>query len=230
MQKEIYTKIEKYMLSCMNDGAHDSQHIYRVLYSALDLADEFVVDKDVLIAASLLHDIGRDMQFNNPECDHAIVGANMAYDFLIGIGWDEDKAVHVRACIETHRYRSDNPPESIEAKILFDADKLDVTGTMGIARTLMYNGIVSQPLYSVDENGNLPDDWIDEESSFFREYNWKLKKVYDKFFTSRAKTLAEGRRRASIDFYESMYNEVGDTHKKGIILLKEAVEAEDIEQ
>lgn len=224
MQKEMYSKIENHMLSCMNDGAHDSQHIYRVLYFALDIANEFVVDKDVLIAASLMHDIGRDAQFKNSKCDHAIIGADMAYNFLLEIGWDENKAAHVRACIATHRFRNNNPPESIEAKILFDADKLDATGTMGIARTLAYKGIVSEPLYSVDENGNVLDGELDNRPSFFQEYNWKLKNVYDKFFTGRAKIIAEERRRASINFYENMYNEVHATHKKGMLLLKEALE------
>lgn len=87
MNKEMYLEIEKYMLSCMNDGAHDRQHIYRVLYTALDLAEGYIVEKDVLIAAALLHDIGRDAQFKNQECDHAIVGSEMAYQYLINIGF-----------------------------------------------------------------------------------------------------------------------------------------------
>lgn len=48
----------------------------------------------------------------------------------------------------THRFRKNRPPESPEAKILFDADKLDVTGAMGVARTLVYQGTMAQPLYS----------------------------------------------------------------------------------
>ncbi len=226
MNKEMYSKIEKYMHSCMNDGAHDSQHIYRVLYFALDLASEFIVNMDVLIASSLLHDIGRDSQFKNPECDHAIVGANMAYNYLLGIGWAEGKATHVKACIETHRFRNNHPPESIEGKILFDADKLDVSGAIGIARTLAYTGIVSSPLYFVDENGVVLNGESEDKykPSFFKEYNWKLKHIYDTFFTNKAMRIAQWRQKASIDFYESMHNEVFAIHKKGISLLKEALE------
>ncbi|NJD04053.1 MAG: HD domain-containing protein [Ruminiclostridium sp.] len=224
MNQKTYEKIEKYMLSCMNDGAHDNQHIYRVLYSALDIADGFTVDRDVLIAASLLHDIGRDAQFKNPECDHAIVGAEMACKFLLEIGWDKNKAFQVKTCIETHRFRNGNPPTSIEAKILYDADKLDATGTMGIARTLAYKGIVSEPLYYVDENGNVLDDLTDNKPSFFQEYNWKLKNVYDKFFTDRARMIAEERRKASVDLYESMFREVYASHKTGVHLLKKTIE------
>jgi uncharacterized protein len=203
----------------MNDGAHDCQHIYRVLYNALDIAKEYNTDKDVLIAASLLHDIGREAQFNDPKLDHAIVGADKAYELLQCIGWPENKAQHVKDCITTHRYRNDNPPSSIEAKILFDSDKLDVTGTLGIARTLAYKGIVAEPLYNVDEDGNVLDGQNDEKSSFFHEYHWKLKCVYDKFYTKRAKEIAEERRRASISFLESMLNEVISTHKTGQQLL-----------
>jgi uncharacterized protein len=226
MLQDMYLRIEKHMLSCMNDGAHDCQHIYRVLYYALDIANEYYVEKNVLITACLLHDIGREAQYHDPKCDHAIVGADMAYDYLCEIGWPENKANHVKACISTHRYRNTNPPESIEAKILFDADKLDVTGTMGIARTLAYKGIMSEPLYSVDEYGNVLDGKSDKLPSFFQEYNFKLKNVYDKFFTNRAKTIAEKRRKISIDFYENMYNEVNYAHQTGLDLLKKSLEVE----
>jgi uncharacterized protein len=223
MRKEMFLKFEKYMLSCMNDGAHDSQHIYRVLYYALIIAKEYNVDQDVLIAAALLHDIGRQAQYKDPQCDHAIVGAEMAGDYLQVMDWSENKACHVKACIATHRYRNNNPPVSMEAKILFDADKLDVTGTMGIARTLAYKGIVSEPLYSVDEYGNVLDGKENETPSFFQEYHWKLRNVYDKFFTNRAKEIAAKRRQASVDFYESMYHEVSLTHRNGLDLLKDAL-------
>jgi len=216
MLREMYKRIESYMLLCMNDGAHDSQHIYRVLYSALDIANEHEVCKDVLIAASLLHDIGRDAQYKDVSLDHAAIGAVMAYDFVKQIGWTEPKAKHVKECISTHRYRNNNLPESIEAKILFDADKLDAAGNMGIARTLAYNGIVGNPLYSTDEEGNILTGDMENAQSFFHEYNWKLKNVYDRFYTNRAKEIALSRQRSSIEFYKSLYEEVKSIHTKGL--------------
>ena len=72
MKTKDYRLIEAYMLSCMRDSAHDREHIYRVLYAALDIASfEEPVDSDVLIAACLLHDIGRREQFENPALCHA---------------------------------------------------------------------------------------------------------------------------------------------------------------
>ena len=136
MTREAYQLLEAHMLSCMGDSAHDKEHIYRVLYSALDIAQgEAGVDYDVLIAACLLHDIARGEQFADPAVCHARRGAERARTFLLDPGFGEDFARRVSDCIRTHRYRSEDPPASLEARILFDADKLDVTGAVGIART-----------------------------------------------------------------------------------------------
>jgi len=223
MNKETFSQIETYMLSCMNDGAHDEHHIYRVLYYALDIAECYEVDHDVLIAAALLHDIGREAQFRNPGLDHAAVGAEMAYGFIVSLGWSEHKASRIRSCISTHRYRKNSEPESLEARILFDADKLDVTGAIGIARTLAYKGIVSEPLYSVDPDGRVLDGTMDDEPSFFQEYNFKLKNIYDGFYTEKAKEIALGRKETAMRFYESMLEEAVATYENGRTKLKGAI-------
>ncbi len=163
MDKRTYSLIEDYMLSCMKDSAHDKEHIYRVLYNALEIAravteagsgqeeqaqgqktgggeqaqgrkngeegqtPDTSVNYDILIAACLLHDIGRGEQYKNPSVCHAAVGGEMAYRFLTEKGFDKAFAEQVKQCICTHRYRKGNPPQSIEAKILFDADKLDAS-------------------------------------------------------------------------------------------------------
>lgn len=217
MDKTQYHEIENYMLQCMKDSAHDCEHIYRVLYLSLDIAKfETIVDLDVLIASCLLHDIGREQQFKNPALCHATIGGEMAYNYLIKNGWNIEKAKHVRKCITTHRYRSDNPPESIEAKILFDSDKLDVTGTLGIARALLYKGKVGEPLYSVDSNGNILDGTGNESPSFFQEYNYKLKNLYSKIYTQRGGEIAKERENSAVAFYNSMLKEVRSSHDNGI--------------
>lgn len=221
MTQTQYNLIEQYMLSCMGDSAHDKEHIYRVLYTALDIAaSEEKVDHDILICACLLHDIGRMEQFADPSLCHARVGAEKAYKFLVENGFEEEFARQVKDCVQTHRFRADNPPRSIEAKILFDADKVDVCGAIGIARTLVYKGRVSEPLYSLDENGQVSDGSNDTEYSFFQEYKYKLEGLYDKFFTARGKEIAEGRRATAIAFYESMLKEVQSAYEPGSAELK----------
>lgn len=214
MNKETYTQIENYMLSCMEDSAHDKEHIYRVLYNALEIAQaERGVDYDVLIAACLLHDIGRKEQFANPALCHAMVGSEKAHHFLVEQGFGEKFAEKVRHCIQTHRFRKALQPESLEAKILFDADKLDVTGAIGIARTLMYKGDMAEPIYTRLPDGRICDGTQSTEPSFFREYQFKLKKLYDRFYTARGAEMAQQRQTIAAAFYAALYREVsnGDT-------------------
>lgn len=224
MQKSEYEIIENYMLECMNDSSHDREHIYRVLYGALDIAEsESGVDYGILTAACLLHDIGRAEQFADPRVCHAEAGSKKAYSFLMGIGWSEERAERVKDCVKTHRFRSNCPPESIEAKILFDADKLDAAGLIGISRTLFYRGQVGEPLYRLDPNGTVSDGTGDSEPSFFREYKFKLENVYEKFFTKRGRELALQRQKSAVDFYNNLLAEVRSEYEIGGQLLKKNV-------
>ena len=214
MRREQYELLEQYMLSCMRDSAHDAEHVYRVLYLALAIAEtEEQVDLDVLTAACLLHDIGRQEQFENPELCHAVVGAQKAERFLLEHGFGEAFAVRVSDCIRTHRYRKERPPESLEAKILFDADKIDVSGAVGIARTLLYQGQLAEPMYSVRSDGEPSDGSEDTLPSFFQEYRRKLERIYGRFFTRRGAQIAQERREAAVSFYESLLAEVREDYR-----------------
>lgn len=225
MKKKHYKKIENYMLSLMSDSAHDCQHIYRVLFYALEISRDYTdeIDEDVLIAAALLHDIGRNEQYRDKKVNHAIAGGDMAYKFLKSIGWEKKRAKHVRNAIYTHRYRKNEIPETIEAKILYDADKLDVTGAIGIARTIAYESLISEPFYSVKENKVLSGE-EDKESSFFKEYNFKLKKIYDSFYTEKAKKMSHNRKISAEVFYDNMYREAIEAHEIGENILNKILE------
>ena len=225
MKTKDYRLIEAYMLSCMRDSAHDREHIYRVLYAALDIASfEEPVDSDVLIAACLLHDIGRREQFENPALCHAAVGAEKALAFLVQNGFPPAFAEKVASCIERHRFRSDRPPVTPEEKILFDADKLDVTGAIGLARTICYKGQAGEPLYSLTEEGEVSDGFNDTQPSFFQEYKRKLEGLYDRFYTRRGAELALQRRQAAGSFYENLRREMSEAYQMGGSLLAERLE------
>jgi uncharacterized protein len=209
MKRETFALLENYMLSCCTDSAHDREHLYRVLDNALTIGrEEAGVDWDVLITACLLHDVGRPEQFANPDLCHAQVGSEKAYRFLLEQGFSEDFAEKVRHCVLTHRFRKARPPQTLEAKILFDADKLDVTGALGIARTLMYKGDTKDVLYRRKPDGSIDDGTGDLGDSFFREYKFKLEKIYDRFFTETGARLALERKKIAEDFYRSLLDEV----------------------
>ena len=222
MTRETYRLLEDRMQRfAEDDAAHDSEHIYRVLNMALQIASqETGVNYDVLIASCLLHDIGRRDQRLNPELDHAEAGAVRAFSILTEIGWPETAAAHVRDCIATHRFRSSCPPVSIEARILFDADKLDVCGLLGIARTISYEAQLGTPLYTVDANGLVMDGDGDCQPSFFHEYHRKLCKLYDRFYTDYARQTAKRYEQDARIFYHALLDQVRQLRETGTEILQ----------
>ena len=115
-----------------NDSVHAFDHILRVTRLAEHIAEAEGADLQVVRTASLLHDIAR------LEPDHHLAGARRAQSILA----DEDPAfiAAVVHCIEAHRFSTPPHPQTIEAKCLCDADKLDAIGAIGVARVFGYAG------------------------------------------------------------------------------------------
>lgn len=228
MTRETFALLEKYMLSCAGDAAHDGEHVRRVLYLALEIAEtEEDVDRDLLIAACLLHDVGRPEQFADPALCHARVGGEKARRFLLDHGFSQDFAARVGDCVRTHRFRSDDPPGSLEARILFDADKLDVTGAVGMARTFFYAARVGQPLYTLLPGGTVSDGSAEEPEgvhSALREYKVKLENIYGSFLTRRGGELARQRQAAARSIYENLLSEIREPYDTGGSLLGRYIE------
>lgn len=197
------------MVRMMRGCAHDRMHVYRVLALAMHLAKNYDVDQDVLAASCLLHDIGRGALCKSPGPDHAAEGGRMAGKFLLSLGWDERKAGHVRSCIASHGWKSASRPESIEAEILFDADKLDACGAVGVARTLLYLGAEDGIICTLGDDGlPLSGKKRKHGGSFFREYHKKLKRISGSLFTEEARMIAKEREKAAKSFYKALEKEL----------------------
>lgn len=184
-------------LSC---SAHNLDHVLRVYKLCLLISEsEHNVDLEILIPAALLHDIARVEESHDQtgETDHAVLGSEIAEEILMRLNYDERQIIAIKHCIISHRFRTGNEPKTIEAKILFDADKLDVIGAIGIARTFMLAGQFGQSLrengqineYLVNnsvDNGRLKD--VSQHSPFI-EYEIKFKKIPNKLYTEKAKAI-----------------------------------------
>lgn len=206
----------------LKDSAHDFDHTMRVYRNCMLIArEEPSANMEILQAASLLHDIARvkEAEDASGKTDHAILGAEMAQKILLDAGYGEKFAETVKSVISTHRYRADNPPVTIEAKILFDADKLDALGAIGIARSFAIAGQVGERLYcdsSVEEyarenlvGGDLNGRIIDaKKHSFQMEYAVKFRHLPEKMYTDTAKKIAWDRLRFMEAFIEKMTQEV----------------------
>jgi len=215
MNKSMYDTIENYMHECMKDAAHDPEHIFRVLYLAVNIASKMTenINFDILIASCLLHDIGREKQYKNQNICHAEIGGTMAKDFLLKNGWSEKDSDHVKNCISTHRFRGNNIPETLEAKILFDSDKLDAVGCLGISRTLMYEGIVGNNLYEIKDDKICPGENKNDKETFLKEYNIKLKNLYDNFYTKEAIEMAKNQKESAQLFYNNLVDQIKEIYK-----------------
>ena len=199
-------EIVKKELSC---SAHNMDHIMRVYNLALQLAKNEDVDLEVLQASVLLHDIAGVKEDNDPtgKTDHAILGAKMAKPILEKLDFSAEKIKHIQNCIIAHRYRTGNKPKSREAQILFDADKLDALGAIGVARSFVWVGRNNAKIYRKIDiakyakenlggkiNGKIQDK---TKHSPQIEFETKLKFLPDKLCTEKGKRIAEKR----LNFY-----------------------------
>ncbi|MDE6385354.1 MAG: HD domain-containing protein [Eubacterium sp.] len=154
------------MKNCVKETAHDRDHIYRVLNNCLIIAQkESNVDYEILMTAALLHDIGRDGKVKK----HNEIGAELAYDFLNSINFPKDKIESVCHAIFCHSNSCYGMQKTLEAKILYDADKLDAVGVMGICRALIGTGNYNNPMY-VLKDGRVDLNEKSDTDCFVRYY------------------------------------------------------------
>jgi uncharacterized protein len=180
---------------------HDFQHVRRVVATAEQLAEATEtgehgparsVNRDVLVTAGWLHDVGRGREDRGEIDDHATWGATEARDVLRDLGVDDDADLDAVAhCIHAHRFSNDVRPETLEAELLSDADNLDATGAVGIARVFAYAGEHGRTLYDPD----LPpsdDDTAAGETSF-NHFHKKILHLEDRMYTDAGRALAADR-------------------------------------
>lgn len=211
MNRSLYKDIEDFMKSCVKESAHDSDHIYRVLNNCLKIAREFdSVDYDVLIASALLHDIGRDGERKK----HNKIGAEMAREFLKSTDFPKEKIHDVYHAIISHSSENYLKQKTLEAKILYDADKLEAIGVMGICRTLIGIGNYNHPMY-VLKNGRIDMDENCDADTFVRYYLSHIRKNYDRFYTKTAMAAAQEQKKTDIEFFKAFVNYInGNTSER----------------
>jgi uncharacterized protein len=202
------------------DSSHNIDHVYRVRRLALRIAEGEDVDLGVIEIAALLHDIGSGKERNDDtgKVDHAVESALLAGPFLEEIGLSRDEVSHVVECIVAHRYRSENRPETLEAKIVFDADKLETVGAIGIARAFAWIGKNDAYIYrkvDIEEyarenlNGAI-NGRIHDTTKHSPQINWetKDKHLLAYLYTKKAREIASERSKFSEDFFAKLEREI----------------------
>jgi len=204
---KISEKIQPYFEGV--NSCHDFSHTQRVRDMALQLGRKENADLEILNVAALLHDISRKEQDESDgKICHARKGAELARKILEEMNYNSDKINAVIHCVETHRFRgNENKPESKEAKILFDADKLDAIGGIGILRAASFSGHIKAMVHNNEVHANNSEDYSDGDTAF-REFLINLSKVKNKILTDSGRKLAEGRHKFMEDFFNRVNREV----------------------
>jgi uncharacterized protein len=191
------------------DAVHDFDHVRRVLALAERVGRAEGADLEILRAAALLHDAGR-ARAEADGLDHAAFAAARAREILTGR--PAEKVEAVAHAIAAHRFRAGPEPATLEARVLFDADKLDAIGAVGVARAFAYGGAHGQRLWAPAETVDL-DRWAAEgddpdEHTPVHEFVVKLSRIRERLFTPSARAIAADRHDTMVAFFERLSEEV----------------------
>jgi uncharacterized protein len=188
-------------------GSHDWDHTERVYRLCLRIGRKERADLDVLRLAALLHDIGREEEDrSNGRTCHAEKGAVLADEVLRKHGIGAERIARVVRCIKTHRYRGRLVPDSLEGKILFDADKLDSIGALGIGRAFLFAGEVGARLHDPKIEVRRTKPYTKEDTAY-REFLVKLSKIKDRMFTREGRRMARERHAFMAEFFNRLNKE-----------------------
>jgi uncharacterized protein len=187
----MYEDIRNYVKSALcRQGAHGFDHIGRVTALCERIGREEGADMGILIPAALLHDIARPLEKEH-GIPHEVEGARIAEAYLTSQNYDARRIPAIAGAIRTHRFSATESPETLEARILSDADKLDAMGASGIARTFLRAG----------EHGGTIDDGV-------AHFHAKLLHLEERMYTRTARRIAQERHAVLTRFLDQLSTEM----------------------
>ncbi len=207
------------------DPVHGFDHIVRVYHLAEHLARAEGADVQVVCAAALLHDAEgktppvsdesspEERETNSKDAarqNHHHASAEFARRILEAEGWPSERVAAVEHCIRSHRFRHRlEAPQTLEAQVLFDADKLDAIGAIGVARAVAFAARKDLPAYAPPSELFLHTghEEAGEPHSAYHEYLFKLVKLKDSLYTQTARRLAEDRHHRMAEFFSQLVAE-----------------------
>ncbi len=188
-------------------GSHDWDHTQRVCGLCERIGPAEKADMDVLRVAAALHDIGRGFQdeANGAVC-HAEKGADLARPIVMKMPLSDRRKENALHCIRSHRFRGSNIPETAEARVLFDADKLDAIGAVGVARAYLFAGEIGARLHNpnIDVANTRP---YSIEDTGYREFALKLRRIKDRMLTDTGRKIARDRHEFMEAFFQRFLEE-----------------------
>jgi uncharacterized protein len=206
--------IRDFAVKCFSNAraSHDWDHTQRVYNLCMHIGRVEGADLKVLGVAAYLHDVGRSYEYESKGAVcHAEKGAEMAHEVLAEYKISDAQRANIIHCIRSHRFRGNHRPETLEAKVLFDADKLDAIGAVGIGRAFLFAGEVGAKLYNpcIEPENTEP---YTEEDTGYREYKLKLSRIKDRMLTAQGRRMAE-QRHVFMETFFKRFTEEYEGHK-----------------
>jgi uncharacterized protein len=190
-----------------NDPAHDFAHIMRVYKNAQNICKQEKANEKLVLSAVLLHDIVFYPKSNKLSKLSSIESAKKSKLILRKYDYSKKEIIIISDAIRDHSFSQKKTPQTIEGKILQDADRLDALGAIGIARVFATGGSLKRSFYNINDpfcKYRIPDDKIWTIDHFYQ----KLFKLESLMNTKSGKIEAKIRTRILREFLNQIKQEL----------------------
>lgn len=206
LDSRYLTETQAQQLYTLGDAAHDFDHIRRVAHLAVHLARAAGADEEIVLLAAFLHDVPSALH-TATRAAHHLAAAEFARQYLTMQEMAPKAVENVVHCIEAHRFRDQSlQPQTLEAKCLYDADKLDSIGAIGVARAFAFAGNAGARLWTEPVAAVPPDNAKPHGADYtpVHEYVYKLSRILATLYTPAAQQIGAQRHQFMATFYEQL--------------------------
>ncbi len=186
-----------------NDSVHDFDHVMRVYKNTQKLCKQEKVNEKLVLCAALLHDIVSYPKSDKRSKMSSIESAKKSKHLLKKYNFTPEEIIIISDAIRDHSFSQNKIPETLEGKILQDADRLDALGAIGIARVFATGGSLERPFYNIDDpfcKARIPDDKTWTVDHFYQ----KLLKLESLMNTKSGKIEAKTRTKVLKEFLKQL--------------------------
>ncbi|EJE4689832.1 HD domain-containing protein [Vibrio parahaemolyticus] len=206
------SKLEPLFLEFMQqemqvDAAHDIEHVKRVVKTAKQLCDEENADIAIVLPAAYLHDCFTYPKDHPNRKQSSAIAAKKAIAYLESIQYPQHYHDAIAHAIEAHSFSANIRPNTLEAQIVQDADRLDALGAIGVTRCIQVSTHFNAQLYN-DNDMFAKERELNEKQFTVDHFQTKLFKIVDTMNTESARLEANKRKAFMQTYLKQLYDEV----------------------
>ncbi len=189
------------------DAAHDIEHVKRVVKTAKQLCDEENADIAIVLPAAYLHDCFTYPKDHPNRKQSSAIAAKKAIAYLESIQYPQHYHDAIAHAIEAHSFSANIRPNTLEAQIVQDADRLDALGAIGVTRCIQVSTQFNAQLYN-DNDMFAKERELNDKQFTVDHFQTKLFKIVDIMNTESAKLEANKRKAFMQTYLEQLHDEV----------------------